>query len=525
MPMKKISTLVTLLILFQNSFAQQSKFSKIYFDNANYFSADGMVKSFDGGLIVTGIYNYTSSVMKIDSLGSVVWANSFGFGQNESVNAVVRTTDSCYVMAGKAYDILATNLDIQITKIGQSGNLIWSKIISLPEHQEAFAISPTDDGGFILTGNEGYISPPHNRILVSKLDSLGDVEWLKVFQGGNNSNYGNSVKQTPDGGYAVIGYVEDYPPFNGNGLLLKLSSTGIVEWANKYNTVTPSVFVGNDLVITQDGIISYYSTGNEHAIIKTNFSGNDYWRETISGAVPGMNILNTVSSKMKLLQDGNLVFATGNRGFASQSSIVCIDSTGGFNWSQYITNSSHDIEEADDHGFFILGNGPLIGVRTTTITNPHVGIIKSDSLGNADLCTSINPSVSINFGTTTQDPISITVISYSAFSTAVSPINSAMVISEMTSCVDFIGGIEDWLSDNIEISPNPSHSSFNLHLPGLTGNILINIQDASGRITFSQKRNVNSSDVINIEPDLSAGIYFLSVNSSANKIIKKIVVQ
>ena len=192
---------------------------------------------------------------------------------------------------------------------------------------------------------------------------------------------------------------------------------------------------------------------------------------------------------------------------------------------RYITNSSHDIEEADDHGFFILGNGPLIGVRTTTITNPHVGIIKSDSLGNADLCTSINPSVSINFGTTTQDPISITVISYSAFSTAVSPINSAMVISEMTSCVDFIGGIEDWLSDNIEISPNPSHSSFNLHLPGLTGNILINIQDASGRITFSQKRNVNSSDVINIEPDLSAGIYFLSVNSSANKIIKKIVVQ
>ena len=181
MPMKKISTLVTLLILFQISFAQQSKFSKIYFDNANYFSADGMVKSFDGGLIVTGIYNYTSSVMKIDSLGSVVWANSFGFGQNESVNAVVRTTDSCYVMAGKAYDILATNLDIQITKIGQSGNLIWSKIISLPEHQEAFAISPTDDGGFILTGNEGYISPPHNRILVSKLDSLGDVEWLKVY--------------------------------------------------------------------------------------------------------------------------------------------------------------------------------------------------------------------------------------------------------------------------------------------------------------------------------------------------------
>ncbi len=523
--MKKLTTLVTLFILFQISFAQQSKFSKIYFDNTNYFSADGMVKSFDGGLIVTGIYNFSSSVMKIDSLGSVVWANSLGFVQNESVNAVVRTIDSCYVMAGKAYDIVSTNIDVQITKLDQSGSIIWSKVISLPENQEAFALSTTDDGGFILTGNESYVVPPHNRILVSKLDSLGEVEWLRVYQGGNNSNYGNSVKQTPDGGYALIGYVEDYPPFDGNGLLLKLSSTGNIEWANKYNTIAPSVFVGNDLVITPDGIISYFTTGVEHAIIKTDFNGNDFWRETISGAVPTQNILNTSSSKIKLMPDGNLVFATGNRGFASQSSIVCIDSTGNFKWSQYIFNSAHDIEQADDHGFFILGNGPLIGVRASSIINPHVGIIKSDSLGNADLCTSVNPSVSINFGTTTQGTIAITEIPYFAISQPISLLNSIMVISEMTNCVDVIGGIEEKSDIKMEVYPNPSSSSFYIKLPELTGQINMSIVDMTGKSVFIHDVTSAKNKQVKIDHMLAGGIYFLVIRSDDKKLVEKLIVE
>jgi hypothetical protein len=523
--MKRIFTLLTLFTLIQSSFAQQTKFSKVYFDNIGSFSADGMAKSFDGGLIVTGIYNNTSSVMKIDSMGSIVWAYSFGQGQNESVNAIVRTSDSCFVMTGKTFDTISNTIDIFVTKIDQSGNHIWSKVVTLPGNQESFAMSLTDDGGFILAGNESYVGPPHNRILVSKLDSLGEVEWTKVYQGGNNTNYGNAVKQTPDGGYAVVGYVEDYPPFDGNGLLLKLSSTGAIVWANKYNTIIPSVFVGNDLVVTSDGIISNYSTGGEKAIIKTDFNGNDFWRETINGTQAGMNIMNTVSSKMKLLADGNLVFATGSRGFATQSSIVSIDSSGNFNWSQNIYNSAHDIEQADDNGFFILGNGPLIGVRTSSVTNPHVGIIKSDSLGNADLCTSENTSISINFGTTTQGTIAITEIPYSAISQPISLLNSFMVISELTNCVDVIGGIDEKSDIKLEVYPNPSSSWFNIKLPELTGQVSLSIVDMTGKSVYIHDVTSAKNKQVKIDHKLAGGIYFLVIKSDDKKLVEKLIIE
>lgn len=523
--MKKLSTLLTLFILIQSSFAQQTKFSKVYFDSIASFSADGMVKSYDGGLIVTGIYNYTSSVMKIDSLGSIVWVYSFGQGNNESVNAIVRTSDSCFAMTGKTYDVISNTLDILVTKIDQAGTHLWTKVVTLPGNQESFAMSLTADGGFILTGNENYIGPPHNRILVSKLDSLGEVEWTKVYQGGNNTNYGSAVKQTPDGGYAVVGYVEDYPPFDGNGLLLKLSSTGAIEWANKYNTINPTVFAGNDLVVTSDGIISYYSTGSEYAIIKTDFNGNDLWRETINGSFPGLNIMNTVSSKIKLLADGNLVFATGSRGFASQSTIISIDSSGNFNWSQYIYNSAHDIEQADDLGFFILGNGPLIGVRTSSVTNPHVGIIKSDSLGNADLCTSENPSVSVNFGTTTQATIAITEIPYSAISQPISLLNSNMVISELTNCVDVIGGVDEKSEIKLEIYPNPSQSSFNIILPELTGQINLSIVDMTGKSVYTRDFVSSNNNQVKIDHGLAGGIYFLVIKSEDKKLVEKLMIE
>ena len=109
--MKKTATLVTLLLLFQISFAQQSRFSKTYYDNITSFTANCMARSFDGGLIVCGLYNYESAVMKIDSLGAMQWANKIGFVSNESFNSVIRTTDSCYVMAGKILNSGSGTLD------------------------------------------------------------------------------------------------------------------------------------------------------------------------------------------------------------------------------------------------------------------------------------------------------------------------------------------------------------------------------------------------------------------------------
>ncbi len=523
--MKKISTLVTLFALIQISFAQQSRFSKIYFDNIGSFTANAMTKSFDGGLIVCGLYNYESAVMKIDSLGAMQWANKIGYGSNESFNSVIRTTDSCYVMAGKILNSGSGTLDIYIAKIDQAGNLLWSKTIYQTDHQEALSIQQTFDGGFIITGYSSYLTAPNSKIVVLKLDLYGAVEWNNLYEGGNNSNYGASVKQTPDSGYAFVGYVENYPPYDGNGFLCKLSQTGTIEWANKYNLTTPTQAMGNDLVIADDGIYSYYSTPSEYILVKTDFNGIDNWRETIDGLSFGSLCINCPSPKMKLLPDGNLIFATGTLTFAQPSEVFNIDSMGNYNWSQYLYNSVHDVEQADDHGFFFLGNGPLIGVRTTSTLNPHVGIIKSDSLGNADLCTTPNGAIGVNFGNTTQGALVLTTTSYVGNSLLISPNVTPFMLSEQVSCVDFSGGIDEGSGIDIKVYPNPAGSSFSIQMKGLSGEVNLRIVDILGQVVFVNEYNLSNENEIKINQDLSKGVYSILVNSGDRKIVNKLIVQ
>ncbi len=523
--MKKTYTLVTLFILIQFSFAQQNKFSKIYFDNSGAYSADAMVKSFDGGLIVAGLYNYsTCSVLKIDSLGVIQWSKTIGSGSNEAFNSVVRTADSCYVMAGKTYDALSSTLDIQIVKIDQSGNLVWSKRIELAGNQEALNIATTIDDGFILTGYESFLTPPYSEIIAVKLDSNGDVEWYNAFDGGNSANIGSSIKPTPDGGFALVGYMENYPPFDGNGILIKLSSTGTIEWANKYNETTPTAVWGSDLVILPDGIISYYSTYSDYVVVKTDFSGIDQWKNAYSGVPVNPGCMNCVSSKIKVLSDGNLIFATGTRAMATISYLVTIDSTGDYQWSQMIFNSAHDVEEADDHGLFILGNGPLIGVRTSSITNPHVGIVKSDSLGNANDCTVSNPSITVTFGTVTQAVAILSTTTHSTSSVVFSPTESNFTLSEMSGCVDIIGGVNENPFEALEIFPNPNHSYFNIKLPGAGGSLMVEISDVTGKNVYVKEVDLSGNDELKVDHHLSAGIYNLSIRSEERRVVRKIVI-
>lgn len=523
--MKKISTLLILLLVSLLTFAQSNIFSKIYYDNFGAFTANGMAKSYDGGLVVCGLYNSSSAVIKVDSLGVIQWAKTIGNGSNETFNAIVRTTDSCFVIAGKILDSGTGTLDIYLLKIDPAGNLLWAKTIVQPEHQEALAIQQTFDGGFILTGYDSYVSPPYSRIIGLKVDSTGDVQWFNLYQGGNNANYGYSVQQTPDSGYAIVGYVENFPPYDGNGFLCKLSQAGNVEWANKYNTIAPGTFYGSDLAVDVDGIYSYYTSITDYAVIKTDFSGNDNWRETISGiTIPGA-CGNCVSSKMRLLPDGNLIIATGTRAFASQSAIVNIDTAGNFNWSQYLMNAVHDVELADDGGFFLLGNGPLIGVRTTSTTNPHVGIIKSDSVGNAAICTYVNPTVSINFGTTTKATLTLNMVSNSVTSSVISPSVTDFNLIEQVSCVDIIGSTNDVSTGSVELFPNPSNGNFRIQLSDLSGNIELKVVDMPGKIVFNKKYNLVDDTEIKVDHAFSKGVYSVIINSKDKQVVSKLVVQ
>ena len=72
--------------------------------------------------------------------------------------------------------------------------------------QGGLALTTTDDGGFIATGqHEGNGSAGGCDIYVYKVDACGNRIWFRLF-GTGSSEGGKSIEPTPDGGFIIGGH-------------------------------------------------------------------------------------------------------------------------------------------------------------------------------------------------------------------------------------------------------------------------------------------------------------------------------
>ena len=119
--------------------------------------------------------------------------------------------------------------------------------------------------GLILTSDCGYLlhctqdSPeltPDFRLI--KTDSLGNVEWDRVYGGAYTEN-NSTVKQTSDDGYILVGMTSSYGPYIGidwSTLLMKLDSQGDSIWSRVYSYVGDTShwdLIPQDVVEAPDG--------------------------------------------------------------------------------------------------------------------------------------------------------------------------------------------------------------------------------------------------------------------------------
>jgi hypothetical protein len=141
----------------------------------------------------------------------------------------------------------------------------------------ASEVRQTSDGGFILIGSTNSNSAGGSDMYVVKTDQYGNEEWHKTF-GDSLNDEGASVKQTPDGGYILMG---TYMQSGGSTdvYAVKINGSGILSWSQKYGNA------GNDekgysVANTYDGGFIILSTTNNDSLnkldllaMKTNGAG------------------------------------------------------------------------------------------------------------------------------------------------------------------------------------------------------------------------------------------------------------
>ncbi len=225
--------------------------------------SEAVCQTSDGGYLLTGATasfgsGYQVFLVKTNASGDTLWTRAFGETGDEWGESVLQTTDSGFVIAGHTTSF-GNSGQIFLIKTNPSGDTLWTKNFGGADDDYGESVQQTSDGGYFLTGVSGYLGADAQVFLV-RTNASGDSLWTRTY-GGTSAEYGESGRQTSDGGYIVTGYTGSY----GNGdqvYLIKTDANGNVGTERGQEVEGPRV---QGFKITPNPFISFASVPGHKA--------------------------------------------------------------------------------------------------------------------------------------------------------------------------------------------------------------------------------------------------------------------
>jgi hypothetical protein len=290
---KLLSIVVLIFSLFQIISAQPDTVWTRIFGGSNSDIGYSVQQTNDKGYIIVG---YTSSFgnggydiwfIKTDANGNKIWDKTFGGNYDDYGYYIQQTSDGGFVISGGTTSYGAGGFDIWLIKTDANGNLLWDKTFGGSSNDNGSCVMQTTDGGFIITGYTASYGEGNADVWLIRTDSNGNKLWDKTF-GGGFDDYGNSARQTNDGGFIFTGRTDSYGAGAADGWLIRTDDNGNILWDKTFGG--SSFDTGYSLQITSDNgfIISGRTQsntigGSDVWLIKTDANGNKIWEKTFGG--------------------------------------------------------------------------------------------------------------------------------------------------------------------------------------------------------------------------------------------------
>jgi uncharacterized delta-60 repeat protein len=325
-------------------------------------------------------------IFELDAYGNVLWQKSYGGTGTDSLRDARLCPDGGAILAGYSDSFGMAEDDVWILRLDSSGSTIWQSLCGGSNLDQAWSITRTREGGYILVGETHSFGAGDGDVLVMKLDEEGSVTWQRAY-GGEDWDRALGILQTSDGGYVVVGHTASFGMGSQDAWVLKLDPDGAVIWQKAFGGEAWDQ--ANDVLETDDGGIilaghtqSFGADLHDYDvwIIRLNADGEPTWQKRYRES--GWDEANA----MEPTSDGGLILAGYTDSWGSDPMdmdilLLKLDILGNILWQKIYQGSGWEqanaVHELPDGGYMVTGTiGPIGSVEDW--------ILRLDASGNID---------------------------------------------------------------------------------------------------------------------------------------------
>ncbi|HEX7412487.1 MAG TPA: T9SS type A sorting domain-containing protein [Bacteroidia bacterium] len=486
----------------------------------------------------------------------------------EETSDIILTLDSCYIVTCTSYDSTLSSATIELFKINSLGNVVWRQTFLCPNSPSYVNIAQAPDSGFVISSSYDYQLDTTTKVILIKTDKVGNKQWIKLL--GDNTlwqtNYdmqiqGNSIFLLSCGSiklgassyqYAyfvtktdLLGNVQWYKyyswtdggPFyqsfivtkkkelyvsaetntlgNEQFAISKIDSMGNLVWSktySPYNDIAPL----NMLVDSMGNLIitGHMWTSNTNGwdifLMKTDSLGNFKWGKTYGGwsSDEGWSVFQSQSGYVICAEPESFL------GSSSRASLIKTDSVGNMQWMKIYGDTSGSFP----NGALQLKNGFVIyGINGTYSSNSPIYLLKTD-LNGVSSCKWYPVNFPDSSFTLTSNDTGYSGLVQGIMTYTLTEITRP--VNEYNYCDRASIEEYNYLLNNFRVYPNPNNGSFVIELNS-SAKQTMQVYDVNGKMVLSQ---VINGKVIIDASNLNEGVYNISIISNEGVVNKRVVI-
>jgi hypothetical protein len=237
--------------------------------------------------------------------------------------------------------------------------MAWSKAYDWGFYDYGSSVVQTKDGGFAVTGGTSPAYKGDRNAFLLRTDGSGGELWHKTY-GGDRFDYGYVLIEAAGGGYALVGTTQSYGSGSGDIYLVRTDDRGDLLWEKTFGG--QGYEEGRALVQTPDdgyiiaGMTESLGNGSgDIYLIKTDRQGEMEWDRAYGGPY------NDLAISIEPADDGGYIIAGlyGTSDNKSTAYLLKIDADGHWLWDQklgaYSDSVAYQAKPSGDGGFIAVG--------------------------------------------------------------------------------------------------------------------------------------------------------------------------